>query len=457
MSHLCLLSAGSNAQGQLGTGSSEDAHVFTPCIFAGHPPGTLPPGTTTVSQIACGANHTLALLVRSGDMELWGCGDGRRGQLGPSYAAAVGAGSTAEFRKLDLQLRLHARSREGYTPRLVAAGWETSYIILSRAGRSDVLVAMGADDFGNLGVGGAKGKGVAGKPLHIVELEQLLVDTLASSDDGSVILTVENLATGPHHIVLKYKYQLQAGITRELIAGWGTSRHGQLGNVDSTSGRPSPFYSTPHLVISRRSACGTVTSCAAGTQHTVFLHSSGRLLGIGSNKKAQLQDLEKLTNVCAVGCTWNGTYAVVHDDDGYRIMATGSNDKGQLGRPRAEDVPVLAPVRLRFAPSMHHLFKVACGSEHVLCLFAITSANQNGRRTGSHLRADPDSAEVQYEVWAWGWNEHGNLGVGLAEDIDLPMKVWPPAYAIEHDGRAVDIWCGNGTSWIMIDRRNTLH
>ena len=84
-----LYAAGSNAQGQLGTTNCDDAHTFSPCAFAGSPPGELPPGTESIVHVAGGGNHTLALLSRRASpdspprTELWGCGDGSKGQLGP--------------------------------------------------------------------------------------------------------------------------------------------------------------------------------------------------------------------------------------------------------------------------------------------------------------------------------------------------------------------------------------
>ena len=93
MVSLSLLSAGSNARGQLATGDVEDAHTFTPCNFVDCTPGTLPEAAASVLQIACGANHTLVLLSRKeGGTELWGCGDGSKGQLGPSYPSNVEKG-----------------------------------------------------------------------------------------------------------------------------------------------------------------------------------------------------------------------------------------------------------------------------------------------------------------------------------------------------------------------------
>jgi len=74
------------------------------------------------------------------------------------------------------------------------------------------------------------------------------------------------------------------------------------------------------------------SSYALGNQHTVMLHDFGQCVGIGSDKKGQIRGVSALRNVKAVYCTWNGTYVVVEDCKGVRLLSNGSNSKGQLGR-----------------------------------------------------------------------------------------------------------------------------
>lgn len=446
MPSLRLLAAGSNAQGQLGTGSLEDAHSFTPCLFAGYPAGSLPPGTLAISQIACGANHTLALLQRQVEpdatpvSELWGCGDGRRGQLGPSYLTDVGASadktSTAVFQKLDLQLdrTVGADSLHAYVPRLVAAGWETSYVVVSRAGCSDVLISMGADDYGDLGVGGAKGKGVMGRPVHLVDLRGLFAQHAGEAEVDGGSFTVRSLAAGPHHVVVNLETVHDHEFMQSLLVGWGAGRHGQLDGFERTPGKASPFYTVPRPIPLAPNA-PAVVSIALGNQHSVFLDASGRLSGCGSNRKGQLRDLRTLANVTDVACTWNGSYLVMKDIEGWRILSTGSNNKGQLGRGDFRDASSLVGVQFQCTDHTCQLKKMACGSEHILCL----------------LTRDAGEA-TQTEVWGWGWNEHGNLGLDSTEDQNRPLCIWSSASAIGTASHAVGIWCGNGTSWIAVEQ-----
>ena len=77
--------------------------------------------------------------------------------------------------------------------------------------------------------------------------------------------------------------------------------------------------------------------------------------------------------------------------------------------------------------------RLVCGSEHVVCL--VEREGDVGRR----------------EVWGWGWNEHGNLGVGHTEDVDAPVRVWPPAGETA-SAEVVDLWAGCGTSWVLVRR-----
>ena len=432
-----LLSAGSNAQGQLATGDTEDAYSFTPCSFLDCQPGALPPGTTRVLNIACGANHTLLCLERSDTqgslsssrIELWGSGDGSKGQLGPSITT-----STQIFRALDFDL--DGLGLGGYTVIQVAACWETSYVVLRCDGLSDVLLSMGADDYGDLGVGGVKT--TSKKPRDGVYTVDLLENGLSTKYSGATI-NARSLVTGPHHVLVVLSLSTSDGQTFEHLVGWGSSRHGQLGDrKDPGKGKPIPFISSPHPIPLNwgQGHDTTILQVAAGTHHTVILHPPGRLSGLGSNRKGQLTAIDELRDVTRIGCTWNGTYAVIRQDDAWSIMSTGNHTKGQLGRQVHRDashVHAMADVCFPFSHRTHELVKMACGSEHILTLVKDTTCQP------------PRTA-----VWGWGWNEHGNLGLAHTEYQDLPAQMWA-SHESQPSSQAVGIWAGCGTSWILLD------
>ncbi|EKM61316.1 uncharacterized protein PHACADRAFT_168753 [Phanerochaete carnosa HHB-10118-sp] len=429
---MLLVSAGSNARGQLATGDQEDAHTFTKCCFEGYAPGQLPQGTQTVVQITCGANHTLLLLERTQDTssstrrELWSCGDGSKSQLGSSVVE-----SSSVF--VPLNLELQSLGLEGYTVQTVAACWETSFVALTHPDRSDVLLSMGSDDFGNLGIGGTKGKST--RCIHRVPFGGECLGT-----DDPCTIRVLSLAAGPHHVAIRLSAKLAGRSVQERLVGWGTSRHGQLGDLKITRmGRPVPFVDSPWPVA--LPVGNTLKEFSLGNQHSVFLLSSGRLYGIGSNRRGQLNEIDQHKDVSSVSCTWNGTYVVMRQNSTWTILSLGASHKGQLGRqiPNEPDHTTgiaPAPVEFPFGADTRELIKVACGSEHVLCLFSLRDALPG------------DTASSQREVWAWGWNEHGTLGDGTTEDRNFPQKVWPPD---ESSRRAVDISAGCGNSWIVLE------
>ncbi|KAF7301067.1 hypothetical protein MIND_00670600 [Mycena indigotica] len=206
---------------------------------------------------------------------------------------------------------------------------------------------------------GVQGK-VPPKDFHVVQMDALVV---------------RSIVAGQRHVLVL----LESG---EVI-GWGASRHGQLGNT----------VEKPCVNLPTNIPVGTgVVSIAAGHHHTVFLHQSGEVTGWGSNRKHQLNCLSAIRNAGGVHCTWNGSYVVT--SDGY-IHSTGNSIHGQLGRELEGHTRVQLPG--------HGLVQIACGSEHVLAV----------------LRGK----DGQFEVWGWGWNEHGNIGTGATEDVRLPQKL----------------------------------
>ncbi|CAK5280415.1 unnamed protein product, partial [Mycena citricolor] len=382
------LSSGSNAHGQLSNGSLDDAHSFVACGFTGT---NGLPASASVLDLAFGANHTLALL-RFGDdaeahTELWGCGDGRAGQLG----TVVEDASITSFRPLAIE-------SSGRRPRLIAACWETSYVVMSSSGQSDVLISMGANDFGDLGIGVKNGPGQRpSRDPHVVPFGCV----------PSEMQHVDWISTGPHHVVVK----LRTADDASVLVGWGASRHGQLGPHAE-----SPFATSPSIIPSP-----AISQAALGNQHTLLVDDLGRVSGLGSNRKQQLEIGAGCHGVDPVAhCTWNGSYVEAGEPGNRTVLSVGSNLHGQLGRP--PDGP-LGAVRFPFERDGRRLLQVAAGSEHVLALF-------RGECT---------------EVWGWGWNEHGNLGIGTTQDAHIPTLVWAGPASTD-----VRVWAGLGTSWILV-------
>lgn len=445
-----LLAAGSNAKGQLSTGDDLDQHVPKPISFKHCEPGVFPAQITNILHIAGGANHTLLLATctdpglneeGSSFTRLWGCGDGSRGQLGRISGNPV----IPIFVELDLDLDHITPSVAGYTIEHIAAAWETSFVALRppvarQSTESDVLIAMGANDFGDLGHHPLPRDGP-----NVVFLNDALRRYISGS---SPIYRIEQIVAGPHHVIAILSLDVPGRGASHVHIGWGASRHGQLQHsyAGSNLGRPlsgTPKFIPPTVVHTSSNGGG---SLSVGQQHTVMIDPAGDVRGTGSNKKGQLEGITTLVQggTRLVRCTWNGTYIFDEGNDLFwSIRGTGSSEHGQLGCPIgsssvSRDV-ISAPtpsrglheVQFPFATNMRKLDDFICGSEHVLALL---------------------SSGVERELWGWGWNEHGNLGVGHTEDVHTPVLIWPRErnQGSGTDSKVSRAWAGCGTTWLYL-------
>ena len=67
------------------------------------------------------------------------------------------------------------------------------------------------------------------------------------------------------------------------------------------------------------------------------------------------------------------------------------------------------------------------------------------------------NSTLEQKLLGWGWNEHGNMGLGHTEDVMTPILI-PiptlsiPSAAVEIDPpKIVGIWAGCGTSWFALE------
>ncbi|KZV71976.1 RCC1/BLIP-II protein [Peniophora sp. CONT] len=380
------------AVAELGTGDCEDVHIFRQSLFHwdGKDRHELPSITRCVERIVGGANHTLLLTsTTDGEHELWCSGDNGKGQLGGTPSCE----DTAVFRRMHVE---HP-DLSGWRVKNVAAAWETSYIVFSDGSR-DAVLAMGSNERSMLGHQGSDG-------VHLVDLS-----ALSSGED----IIVQDIVAGPMHVVALIQMPSK---DCTLAVGWGTARHGQLGEpTQKVRDRPRLISALPEN--------NPITSVALGNQHTVLGHTDGRVTALGSSRVGQLAGLASQSDISSVHCTWNGTYIIPASDKSL-VLSTGKNNKGQLGRATEDSLaPSLSPVMFPPAFARKTITQMTCGSEHVVLL------------TGDD------------EVWGWGWNEHGNIGSGDMDDVPLPTPLWTS------DGgkTARGVWAGCGTTFIVVEQ-----
>ena len=192
-----LLAAGSNACGQLGIGSIEDAHGWTRA--------TLPSQDSEVQALAAGANHALALASRPGSkiLELLCTGSNSRGQLCSNEPSTT-------FVTLSLPPKWHS-----FAVKSIAACWDTSFVVLSGCGESDRLVTFGANDFGELG-----------HSQHVQSFEPYEVPLADVLPDPTCDFDIEAVRTGLRHVLAILRVRKTG---ERFIIGWGAARKGQIG------------------------------------------------------------------------------------------------------------------------------------------------------------------------------------------------------------------------------------
>lgn len=351
-----LWCAGSNAQGQLGTGDQEDCHEFRPALFEVN--GLLQPmAPGEITQIACGANHTLVLANSRSQrsVSLWGAGAGSKGQLGIGSDVHK---STHHFKPLTVMKEIPS------TDKITAAqaSWETSFVVV-RSSTHDRILSFGSNEFGLLGTGDTTSASVKDSlTAHEVCLDHLF-------SQPTIFLRITQLKASPRHVLAVLQYTVSEGEPQqEMLIGWGAARNGQLEIQSSSDGvSDPPRASGPRRVplpirIYRWISPLSVADMSIGYQHALVLLSDGSLIRLGSNSKSQLplwgdQKQEPHTRV---RCSWNNSFTTVGDSESLVLQSYGRNTHGQLGR--SEDEP---NKKVAFAP-LFRIGDVVCGSEHCL-------------------------------------------------------------------------------------------
>lgn len=434
-----LLATGSNGHGQLGIAHRADVSRFTPCRFpdSSNSSNPLDDSSTHILALESGGNHSVLLLAsHRGRNTIWVTGSNVHGELG-----RIRGSTTDVWTPLDLAAIRRAAGLvdEGttYEPIAIGCTWSSTFIALSRCldsknGRrlSDVVVSFGSNDFGELGCGNiGTSTDDAGK-VHIVRLPGW------DARDTRSRMEIQHLATGQRHVVCSFHVSVNEHQEQKLY-GWGAARHGQLSVLSHSDLLGAPIAGPSRTPTRRTSKYPTthptptqldiqplvgseshITHIACGASHTVLRTSAGTLITLGSNVKRQ-RDVP--ASCIAVACTWNGT--VGWDGDG--VWAVGSNTHGQLGRCRPS-ASSRDRIPLGDGNAPPHIQGLVCGSEHTLIL----------TRRGT--------------LYAWGWNEHGNLGVGSLDDQWAPREV-----AVTGEDGAMKtvrgMWAGCGTSWVLVD------
>ncbi|MEW2625662.1 chromosome condensation regulator RCC1, partial [Streptomyces sp. NPDC048106] len=272
-----VLAWGLNNSGQLGDGTTTDRN--TP-VFTDLPAGT------TVTAIAAGSEHSLALTS-----------DGRVLAWGSNYYGQLGDGTTTD-RSTPVEVHLPA----GAQVTAITAGYYHS-LALTSDGR---VLAWGRNNDGQLGDETTTDRST---PVEVHLPPDAQVTTIAAGGFHNLALTPDG----------------------RLLA-WGYNRDGELGD-GTTTNRTTPVYTDLPTAT-------TVTAMAGGGQHSLALTSDGRVLAWGLNLNGALGDGTTTNRSTPVevhlpagaqvtALAGGGYHSLALTSEG-RVLAWGYNVFGQL-------------------------------------------------------------------------------------------------------------------------------
>lgn len=360
------------------------------------------------------------------DGALWAWGAGSRGQLG-----------TGDNRHRLLPAVVHAVGDAGG----LVASHDTAFAI-----RTDgSLTAWGGNESNKLALTREEESEVVWNHLFalrdVVSIASGSGLTVTATRDGSVWETGSGNAdeTRPLRVSELSNITAVAACSRTKYAlredgsvwAWGESQRNEIG--DGRILVPGPSLSgmvSQRLVPVRVQVPYDTVAIAAGDNTAYALQRDGTLwawgdnesgqLGNGARRKLSLVDshdllpapIASLSDVVAICAGGSSAFAVTPDG---AVWAWGSNAFGQLGTGDSE----MSSVRPTRVKGLSEVRRIATSGEST---FAV-------RRDGS--------------VWAWGRNNHGQLGDGTQVDRRTPTRV--PELA-----NVIGIACAGSTSFALV-------
>jgi alpha-tubulin suppressor-like RCC1 family protein len=181
---------------------------------------------------------------------------------------------------------------------------------------------------------------------------------------------------------------------------WGFNGAGELGDgLGYDAGNRLDHALAPQVVP----GLDHVTAIAAGLAHTCVVRDDGHVECWGINSYGQLGDgtTERSSKPVRVGVLSDavslagGTSFTCAIQTGKTVTCWGANYSGQLGDGTKSDAPALAPVPVK---NLTNVIAITAGTYHTCALV------EGG------------------DVFCWGKNDHGQLGLGTNVESLVPAK-----------------------------------
>lgn len=225
------------------------------------------------------------------------------------------------------------------------------------------------------------------------------------------------------------------------VWAWGWNYYGELGNGSTVKNQPFGITSPVQAI-----GLSGVQDIAAGSYHSLALHSDGTVSAWGYNQKGQLGDgtrtdrltpvpVSGLSNVVAISAGWEHSLALASDGT---VWAWGYGGYGQLGN--GDTIEVTTPTRVN---GLVDVVAIAAGGWYSLAL----KSDGTVWKWGLVQNGIPmDLAPVQVNgltdvaaiadlgwgylalkgdgtIWAEGENNYGQLGDGTTVSKPVPVQV----------------------------------
>eukprot|EP00245_Coleochaete_scutata_P012098 TRINITY_DN4638_c0_g1_i1.p1 TRINITY_DN4638_c0_g1~~TRINITY_DN4638_c0_g1_i1.p1 ORF type:complete len:425 (+),score=61.67 TRINITY_DN4638_c0_g1_i1:61-1275(+) len=324
-----VCSWGRSEDGQLGHGDAQERHV--PYIVdALH--------GSEISQIVCGADHTIAYSSAKKTVYSWGWGDFGR----------LGHGNSS-----DLFIPMPIQALTGLSIKQLACGDCHCLAVTEDGG----VFSWGRNQNGQLGLGDT----VDGLfPQKIPAFEGIKVRMVAAGAEHTAAITEDG-----------------------RLYGWGWGHYGNLGLGDRLDRK------LPELVTSVQGERMAMVAC--GWRHTIAATASGKVYTVGWSKYGQLghgdnndhlvpHAVESLKNMTAAQIAGGWRHSVALMSDGV-LYAWGWNKFGQLGVCNNEDQN--APHAVASIPEA--VLQVSCGWRHTVAVTEKGNVYAWGRGTTGQL------------------------------------------------------------------------
>jgi len=375
---------GANRFGQLGLGHNNKVNRPSLLPF----PDSL--ANWTLNNIVCGEHNFFAIFQNQGQSQVYAWGANGVCQLGLGHDNAVNRPSLLPF----------PDSLANWTLNNIITSGVSTFAIFQNAEGQNQVYAWGANGFGWLGLGH---ENAVNRP------------SLLPFPDSLANWMLTSIVCGEYNFFAIF----QNAEGQNQVYAWGANGFGWLGlGHENAVNRPSllPFPDslanwTLNNVVCRENSFFAIFQNTEG-QSQVYAWGANEVgqLGLGHNHYVNRPSLLPFPDSLAnwtlnnIVCEKNSTFAIFQNAEGQsQVYAWGTNGVGQLGL--GHNNAVTAPTLLPFPDSLTNwtLNNIVCRENSTFAIF--------------------QNAEGQRQVYAWGVNGVGQLGLGHYNNVHTPTLI----------------------------------